>query len=168
MTLQALFQLMGNHPLWVLSYFGLVPFMAWIINDLSKGQAHRSPWNYSYATLIYLSTVPGIFSLTFTIWMWLFERRSILEMDVYFQIAPVLSMLLTLYIIKRQVDLDYIPGFDRLSGLITMIAAALVFFWILDKTRIVVFSYMPFGYALLLFAGLLLLMRTGWKRFSGD
>jgi hypothetical protein len=60
--------------------------------------------------------------------------------------------------------MDRIPGFDKLSGLVMMICAALAIMWFIDRTRIVVFSYMPFQSVLLIFAGLLLVIRLGWSR----
>ncbi len=167
MTLEEFFRLLAQHPLWLVGYFGALPLLAWATADLSRDKGHLDPWRYVYSVLIYLSAVPGIFSLTLSLWVFLFERRSIFQMDVYTQILPVLSMVATLFIIKRNVDLDHVPGFDRLSGLVMMIAALLIFFWILDKTRVIVFSYMPFGYALLIFAGLLAVVHFGWKRFAG-
>jgi len=142
MTLEEFFRLLAEHPLWLVGYFGALPLLAWATADLSRGKGHLDPWRYVYSVLIYLSAVPGIFSLTLSLWVFLFERRSIFQMDV-------------------------LPGFDRLSGLVMMIVALLVFFWILDKTRIIVFSYMPFGYAILIFAGLLVVAHFGWKRFAG-
>lgn len=166
MTLQELFNLLAEHPLWLVGYFGALPLLAWAMADLSGEEGHRNPWRYAYATLIYLSAVPGIFSLSLNIWLFFFERRSVLQMDIYTQVLPVLSMAATLYIIKRHVDLDEVPGFERLSGLVTAIGALLALGWVLDKTRILLFSHMPFGYVLLLLAGLLLTLRLGWKRFA--
>ena len=88
---------------------------------------------------------------------------------MYTQVLPILSMVITLLLIQRNVNFDDVPGFDKLSGLIMVITAALVFMWIIDKTRIIVFSYVPFHQVLLLFAGLMVVIRFGWKRiFSND
>ncbi len=167
MTLQEFFSLLAQHPLWLIAYFGALPLLAWATADLSGGKGHRDPWRYVYAVLIYLSAVPGIFAVSLSVWVFLFERRSILQTDLYTQVLPVLSMVATLLIIKRHVDLDQVPGFERLSGLVILIGALLALGWVLDKTRILLFSHMPFGYALLVFAGVLLVLRLGWKRLVG-
>ena len=167
MTLRELFELLAQNPIYLLGYFGLLPFTALLASWLGKGEGHLSPWKYLYATLIYLICIPGVFAVTLSIYLFLFERRSIFDTDVYTQILPVVSMLLTLWLIRANVDLDQIPGFQKLSGLITMITATLAFMWLIDRTHIYVFSYLPFPQALLIFAGLFLVVRFGWSRFFG-
>ena len=165
MTLQELFNRIADYPQLVLFFFGVVPLAAWILGSVSRGEGHLSPWKYIYAVLIYLAAIPGIFAVTLSVYLFLFERRSILDTDLYIQVAPVMSMATTLLLIRKNVDLDWIPGFDRLSGLITMIAAAMVIMWLVDRTHLVVFSYLRFEYALIIFVLLFLIIRYSWGRF---
>ncbi len=167
MTLQELFNIIADHPQYVLFYFAIVPLAALILGSVSRGEGHLSPWKYVYAVLIYLASVPGIFAVTLDVYFFLFERQSIMNTDIYTQILPVVSMIATLLIIRRNVDLAWIPGFDKLSGLITMITATMIIMWFIDKTRLVVFSYLRFEYVLLIFFLLFLLIRYGWSRFIG-
>ena len=73
-------------------------------------------------------------------------------------------MILTLLIIKRNVDFDAIPGFDKLSGLMMMIAATLGIMWFIDRTHIYAITYLRFEVVLLIFFVLLLIIRFGWSR----
>jgi membrane protein implicated in regulation of membrane protease activity len=74
-------------------------------------------------------------------------------------------MLLTLWLIRRNVvSFDYIPGFQKLSGLVLMIFATIAIMWIVDRTHIVVFSYLKFEYVLVIFAVLLVVMLWGWRK----
>lgn len=166
MTLQDFFKLLGENPNYVLTYFGLIVLTALLAGILGKGEGHLSPWRYLYAALIYLVCIPGIFAVTLNIYLFLFERnqRSILEYDILSQIVPILSMILTLFIIGRNVSFRAIPGFDKISGLMTMIAATFAFMWFLDRTHIYVFSYVPFWQAILIFLGLFLIIRLTWTR----
>lgn len=168
MTLQEFFKLLADNPMYIILYFMLIPFtalvVAWITND---DESHLSPWKYIYSSLIYLVSVPGIFAVTLSVYLFLFERRSIMETDVFTQILPVLSMVATIAIIRKDVDLDYIPGFDKLGGFLTMVAGLLALMWIVDRTHLVVFSYIPFQYVLLTIAILLFLIHYGWKRIRG-
>ena len=164
MTLQDLFQLLAENPAYILVFFSLIPITALLAAVMGRGEGHLAPWRYLYSVLIYLVCVPAIFSITLSIYLFLFERRSILQTDVYTQILPVLSMAVTLWLIKKNVDLVYIPGFDKLSGLIVMIAATLGIMWFIDRTRILAFTYIPFPYVLLIFVVLLLVIRLGWGR----
>ena len=166
MTLGELFQQVSEQPVYVVFYFTVIPFAAALAGWLGKGEGHLSPWKYLYATLIYLVCVPGIFSVMLNVYLFLFERRSIFDTNIYTQLLPILSMVGTLLIMRRNVDFDAIPGFDRLSGLVTIISATLIIMWFVDRTHIVVFSYLRFQYVLLIFAALLIFIRFGWSRLT--
>jgi hypothetical protein len=165
MTLQELFYFLGKNPLYVLLYFGLIPLTAIIAGFLGRTEGHLSPWKYLYSALIFMVCIPGIFALTLNIYLFLFERRSVFESDIFAQILPVFSMIATLLLIRRNVSFDDIPGFDKLSGLVLMITATLAFMWFLDRTRIYVFTYMPFWQVVLIFLILFVIIRFGWSRF---
>jgi hypothetical protein len=72
-------------------------------------------------------------------------------------------MVFTLLIIQQSVDFQYVPGFNKLSGLMTMIAATLGIMWFIDRTHIYAITYLRFEVVLLIFAVLLLLIRFGWS-----
>lgn len=163
MTLRDFFNLLGNNPAYILFYFAIIPVAALLANLLGKGEGNLSPWKYLYSILIYAVCVPGIFAVTLSVYYFLFEKRSILDTDVYIQILPIISMVLTLLIIRRNADFDYIPGFDKLSGLMTMIAATLGIMWFIDRTHIYAITYLRFEVVLLIFGILLLLIRFGWS-----
>jgi hypothetical protein len=165
MTLRDFFSLLAEHPFWILSFFLLIPFTALLAGILGKNEGHLTPWKELYSVLIYLVCVPGIFAVTLSIYLFIFERRSILDTDMYTQVLPILSMVCTLWLIRRNVSFDFIPGFGKLSALLWMIAAILGLMWLADRTRIIVFSYLPIQYALLIFVGLLLVVRFTWSRF---
>jgi len=164
MTLQEFFDLLAAHPVWIIAFFILVPFTAWLAGMLGKGEGHLEPWKYLYSMLVYLSCVPGIFAVSLSIYLFIFERRSILQTDIFTQVLPILSMVATLLLIRRNVELKDVPGFDKISGLIIVIAVALGLMWVVDRTRIWVISFLPFWQGILIFAGLLVVLRWGWGR----
>jgi hypothetical protein len=164
MTLQQLLQQLADHPAYLVFYFAIIPIMAFLAGILGRGEGHLPPWRYLYSILIYFICVPGIFSITLSAYQFLFERRSIMDADVFAQVLPVISMVITLLIIRKNVNLDYIPGFDKLGGLVMMITAVLALMWLVDRTRLIVFSYIRIEYVLLILVGLLVLVRYGWRR----
>ena len=166
MTLQDCFDLLAANPAIIIFFFCAVPLTAILACELDRGDSHLSPWKYLYAVLVYLVTIPGLFAVVLNIYLIIFEGRSIMDIDIYTQILPIVSMLITLYIIKKNVNLDEIPGFDKLSGLMMIIFAFMAIFWILDKTRIVAFTHFPFYYILLLFVALVMLAAYGLKRMK--
>lgn len=166
MTLQQLFQTLSDNPVYLFFYFGGIPVLTIIVGILSNGKGYESPWNYIYAVLIYLVSIPGIFSVALNIYFFLFQRGDIMQTNVYFQILPVLVMVGTIFLIKRNVDLDYIPGFDKISGLWLILFATMMLMWFLEKIRIFVFSFLPFQYLIGLFIMLFAVIYLGWRRFS--
>ncbi len=164
MTLWDFFQAVSAQPVYIIFYFVMIIVVAMLTGWLAKGEGEDSPWKYLYSTLLYLVCVPGILAIGLGIYLFLFERRSIFEMNMLLEVMPVISMIATILIIRKNVNIDRIPGFDKLSGLVMMISAALAIMWFVDRVRIVIFSSMPIQYLLFIFVGLLLLIRIGWSR----
>lgn len=81
-----------------------------------------SPWKYLYSFLIYAVTIPGLFAISLSIYLFFFERGSIMDANIFTQVLPIISMLLTISIIRKTVDLDLIPGFNKLSSLMLVIS----------------------------------------------
>jgi hypothetical protein len=165
MTLQDFFTLLGDNPSYLLFFFIMLPIVALLAGFMKGDDAgHLPPWSYLYSSLIYLACVPGVFAVTLSIYFFLFERRSILQTDVYTQILPVVSMLATLFIIRKSVNLSYISGFEKMGGLIMMISAALGMMWFIDRTRIFAFIHVPFQAVIVIFVVLLVVIRVGWTQ----
>ena len=165
MTLRELFQHIGENPNFILFYFLIIPVSAVAAGVLGKGEGHLSPWKYLYATLIYLVSVPGIFAVALNAYFFLFQRGDVMQTDVYLQILPIIVMVVTIFLIRRNVDLSLIPGFDKISGLWFMLFATMFLMWLLEKIHIVVFSYLPFQYLLGIFVILFALIYLGWQKF---
>jgi len=168
MTLGEFFNLLSANPSYIVAYFFLIPITALIGTIIGKGEEQETVWKYFYSILIYLVAIPGIFAITLSVYLFFFEKRSVFQTDMYTQILPVLSMIATLLVIKRTVKLDSIPGFGKISGLVMMVAVALITMWFLEKTHILVFSYIPVQYVLLILIGLIVVFRLGWSKMLNE
>jgi hypothetical protein len=166
MTLGEFFEWTAGHPGLLLGYFIGIPLIALLAGMFAKGEGHLSPWKFLYSTLIYLVAVPGIFAVTLSIYFFLFERRSILDTNLYTQVLPVLSMVVTLLVIKKQVSLDQVPGFGKISGLIMVIATVMCLMWIIDKTHIYAITFMPFYVVILILLAGFFVIRLGLRRLA--
>lgn len=166
MTINDLFQYTQDHPVNVVFYFCIIPFAALLAGWMEREEGHLPPWNYLYSTLVYLVAVPAILAVAYSVYSWLFERRSIRDANLLLQVLPIASMFLTFFLVKRQVRIESLPGFSRLSGLVMMISAALAIMWFIDRVRIVAFTYMPIQYLLIIFLVLLVVIRVGWTRLA--
>jgi len=166
MTLEEFFNLLSANPTYIIAFFLLVPITALIGTIIGKGEEDEPVWKYFYSILMYLVAIPGIFAITLSAYLFFFERKSIFDTDIFTQILPVLSMIATFLIIKRNVQLDRIPGFGKISGLVMMVSVALLAMWMMEKTHIVFFSYLPVQYVLAILLGLLVVFRVGWSKMN--
>lgn len=164
MTLGQFFEAVSQQPSIVLFYFFALPFTAFLASIFGRGQGHLSPWKYLYTVLVYLACIPGIFAVTLNAYMFLFDRQPIMEMNIFTQILPILCMMITLWMIKRNLSLEAVPGFDKIGSLFFIITVLISMMWILEKTHIFVFTYMPFYQFILFFVGFLMLIRFGWSK----
>lgn len=164
MTLGQFFENVSTSPSLVLFYFIMLPVTALLAWIFGKGVGLNSPWKYLYSCLIYLACIPGIFAISLNVYLFLFERKSILDMNILTQILPIISMLCTILLIRRNVSLRYIPGFGTMTNLVTIISVIIGMMWILEKSHIIIFSYLPLWQFILMFIGALLIIRLSWKR----
>ncbi len=165
MTLGEFFISVSEKPALLLFYFFALPLVAVLGYIWGKDKGFSSPWCYIYSALIYLACVPGIFAFTLNIYLFLFERKSVMDSNIYFQILPIISMLLTLYIIKLNVDFKDIPGFGKMSTLMLIITGILSLLWVLEKTHIFVISFLPFQYFIFFIIGMIALIYFGSRHF---
>lgn len=163
MTLSEFFDYLGSNPFVVLAYFIGIPLTALLAGVMGRGEGNESPWKYLYSTLIYLVCVPGIFAVALSVYFFLFERGNIMNANVLVQILPILSMVLTLAIIRRNASFEFIPGFGKLSSLMTMIGSVFVLMYLLDRIHLIAWVNVPVQYLLLIVAGLLIAFRYGFK-----
>jgi hypothetical protein len=167
MTLGQFFNVISEQPSIVLFYFFALPFTAFLATIFGKDEGHMTPWRYLYSGLIYFACIPGIFAITLSAYLFLFERTSIMDTNVYTQILPILCMMITLWLIRKNVNLKDVPGFDKISSLVFVITILISLMWILEKTNIFVFTFMPFYQFILFFIGFLVVIRIGWNRMIG-
>ena len=94
----------------------------------------------------------------------IFRLRINLDTNLLTQVLPIISMITTLTIIKAQVNLDLIPGFDKLSGLIIILGALICLMWIIDKTHIYAITIIPFYVVVLILLAGFFVIRMGMRR----
>ncbi len=164
MTLRDLLDMASANPAGPLAWFCLPPLTAAVALVMGRGEGSQSPWKWLYSVLAYAACVPGVFSIALSVYFFLFERISVFQTDVFLQILPVASMMLTLWLIRKNVSFSEVPGFDKISTLVSTIGMALVLMFFLDRTHIYAFTYVPIQALLLIFLGLILAIRFGAKR----
>lgn len=164
MTLQQFFDLISENPSFILFYFIALPLTAYLSSIFGKGEGHLTPWKQLYCVLVFAAAIPGIFAVILNIYLFLFEQQPVMQTNIYTQILPMIIMLLTLWLIRKNVPFELIPGFDRLSGLLMIVLAVLAVMWLLDRLHIIAFTYMPFHYVLILLVAAFVAVRFGAKK----
>ena len=168
MTLKDLFLIAGENQNYTIAFFVTIPILAFLVGLIGGTKDHLSPYKYIYTVLIYLISIPGIFAVALSIYKFLFQRGDIMQTDLLLQVLPIVSLIITVSIMRNNISLGFIPGFDKISGLWLMLFATMFFMWFLEKIHIVVFSYLPFQYLLGIFGVLFVVIYMGWKKFSGQ
>ncbi|HLP96507.1 MAG TPA: hypothetical protein VK168_20840 [Saprospiraceae bacterium] len=167
MTLRELFDYLNANPLTVVGYFLLILITAFLAGMMGRGEGHQSPWKYLYAAIVYLVCVPGIFAAALAVYLFLFENGgSIYNLNLLTQVLPIGAMLVTLGVVRRNVEFGYIPGFGKLTDLIMTIVTVFVLMYFLNRLHLVAWVYVPVQWLLLIVAALLLIVRFGLKRLS--
>ncbi len=124
-------------PLILLAVFLVPPVLAWGLGMLHrKGDGDLGPWRYFYSFLVYLACVPGIFSSVLTAYSLFFIRQNLLHVNIFVYFLPIISMVATLVVIARNARWKNLPGVDRLTALITVLAISFSVALFVQKTRV--------------------------------
>jgi hypothetical protein len=151
MTLRQFLNMAASHPTLVAVLLLLAPSAAALLALLVRGEAgRRPPFRYFYAALVYVATLPGMFAAVVSAYRLVFGGENLLDLELVSSGLPIACMLLTLFLISKAVDLDALPGFDRLAGFMFLVGLAFATALILARTRI----WLVFGGSILHFLGL--------------
>lgn len=164
MTLQQLFDSIGQNPTFMLVFFIGLPIVAFVLTWITGEDAYDSPWNLIYSGIIYGVAIPGIFATMLVAYTLFFENTSLLNVNWVVYFLPIISMIVTLLILSRKLHLDQIPGFDKISGLVFMIVAASMVIFLLSRMQIWTVFIGSIWHLFGLFIVLLIAFRFGFKR----
>ena len=140
MTVEQLLTTLDRYTPYILVYLGALPVLSLLLRLLhGRERGVLSPWKYLYTVIIYLACVPGVVSLVLTLYSLLFIRTNMLNLNIAFYYLPILSMFITLVVVRKSVVFDAIPGFKKLYGLLSLIMISFLVVFILDRLRIFVF-----------------------------
>jgi hypothetical protein len=164
MSVLELFSWIESHPMALVVYTAGLPVLA-LLFRLVHGpfKAALAPWKYGYTFVVYLSCIPGIFVLFAAVYQFTFSGVDLLALDLLVYALPVLSMIVTLLLVRRTIRFDDIPGFRRIAGLVAVTAATFVILLVLDRLRIFLFFRAPFAAFLALGAAIFIALRLGGR-----
>ena len=154
MTVQEFIDIVGTQPWWVFIIAFAIPpaltkILGWI-HGYDRGK--ETPWRHIYSILVYLVCLPGMFSAVLTGYTLFIVRENLLDTNLYIYFLPVISMIVALVFISQNTRFKDIPGFDKLSGLMTITAVVFILVLAISKTRI----WLLFGGSIFLLGGLII------------
>lgn len=140
MTIEEFLAWAGSRPLVPVGVFVAIPIFSWVVGFLhQRTKSTQSPWKFVYSALVFLACIPGVFAAVVVTYTFFFSRGNLLKLDVAVTFVPIVSMIATLVVISRRVDLERLPAFDRLWGLIGLLTVSFVIALILDRLRVWLF-----------------------------
>lgn len=163
MTLEELFGQISFNPEPVVVYFTMLPLLALSTGFIAGKNTLQKPYPIIFSGLVYAVTIPGLLAVIFII-NDISSGYGWRKLDVWMQVVPVVSMILTYILISRFIPMKEVPGFKRLSGLLMVAGAATLILLLFSKTRIFVVFMGSFWHLLLLFAILFVVIKFGWDR----
>ena len=162
MTTRELIQKADSHAWVIVGVFVALPLIAWLCGRLhGRGNGGGSPWKYVYSVLVYFACAPGLFACVLTAYTLFFTRENLLDVNPVVYLLPIVSMIVTLVFIRKNVEFDLVPGFDRLSGLMVMIGCTFAIVLAIERTRIFVVFGGSIERLFLLAAGIFALLKWG-------
>lgn len=162
MTARELIDLAGRHPAALAALFLLSPLAALLLGWIhGRGSGGVAPWRYLYSALVYLTCVPGVAAAVVTGYTLFFTHENLLDKNLFVYLLPVLSMAATLVLIGKNVRFEEVPGFDRLSGLMVLIAVTCVTLLAIRKTFVGIFFVGSLAQLAVVGAGLFALLKWG-------
>lgn len=164
MSISEFIQWVELHPTAIIMYMVIVPAIAFILSMFYDTSGNQSPAKYLFSALIYATCVPGIVAIILSGYDFFYQKTDFKDANILVYFLPIISMIVTIVLINRVVNMSQIPGFKRLSGLMMMIAVTSILVFILNK---MIFVTVFFGsvYALLgLFIVLFVIIKIGWDK----
>ncbi len=141
MTIQDMITKIEQINPWILlAFFLSPPIFTWIIGKChDQGYGNYKPWNFIYSFLVYLVCVPGMFTGVLLAYSVFFIRQNLLEVNIFVYFLPLACMIITLVLVGKNADWEYLPGVDRLYALMIIIIISLSIALAIQKTRIWIF-----------------------------
>lgn len=164
MTIQSLIDWFSENPYLILGYFIITLVLSLLITSITKNEnVHKI--KYVLSVLVYAVTIPGILSAILILYSLFILQTNLLNLSIVAYFVPLMAMIITLIIINKKVKMSYIPGFDRLSGLMIIISIAFIIIFVLQRTYFGVLFIGGTAQLLIVFVLLLFILRKAWSRF---
>ena len=167
MNIQEVIEAVGEYSLAFALISTSFPLVAWIIGKLHQEEAAPSWVRWAYSGLIYGVCLPGVLAVVLTAYSLFFLNANLLRVNILVYFLPIGIMCLTLFIIRKRISFDEIPGFGRIQGLMILIGLCFAIAIAIQKSRIVFGFFTGFRGLLILAALIWLAFKLGSRLLQG-
>ena len=167
MTLHNIFLLLVEYQTLIIALMLIAPWVSWFICVIVPGQTEEPlvlSINLTFSLLCFFVEVGYLFYATQT-GGW---NKVVKEADFLLLLAPLYYLGVSLWLSKQRLPLSQLPPFRLIQGLGLILAAYLSLTWIAAQIKILIFSYLPFGWFLLFILVLLGLAYLGYLKIIND
>ena len=166
MTLQTLFLFLLKHRAIVVGLIVIAPWLSWLICIAVPGRREEPfvlNFNLGLALVSLLGEIGYLLYATNT-GGW---SQVVQEGDILLLLAPLYYVGVSLWLSRQRLPLSQLPVYRVTQGLGMIAVAYLLLSGILSKIRLIFFSYLPFGYFIILIASVIGLAYLGYLRIIG-
>jgi len=166
MTLQQFYSLLSDYKPAILLLMLLAPWLAWGICVAVPGKKEEPfvlSCNLVMATVSLLLTIGYMWYATSTGGV----NKVVQDVDILFVLAPCYYVGVSLWITRQRLPLAQVPAARAIQGLALIGAGYLGIAWLFSKLRIVLFSFLPAQFLLLILFGLVAIGYMGYQRATG-
>lgn len=141
MTIESLIAQISQINGWIfLSVFTAPPIMVWLVSLCHpRENGGHPPWNYIYSFFVYLVCIPGMLSCTLTAYSLFFIRQNLLKVNLAVYFLPVICMIVTLVMIRKNAEWDELPGVERIYALMIIMVVSFGIALFIQKMRVFLF-----------------------------
>jgi hypothetical protein len=138
-----------------------MPLLTLIIRGLhGRGKGANKPWRYVYSFLVYAVSIPGVTAVVLTGYTLFFTKENLLDQSLVVFILPIVIMFITLMLISKFVELENVPGFDRITGLLALLGITSLGILLLSRLHFFVGFFGSF--TMMISVGIFLFLLLKW------
>ncbi|MEQ8245852.1 hypothetical protein [Fulvivirga sp.] len=165
MTIQDIITSLATNSTPIFVYYGVMITVTILLLAILK-ESNVNTLKYVASTLVYGVSVPGIFAVLLTFYAFFLLKSSLLEVSITIYFFPIVMMVVVLFGLNRKLNMRSIPGFDKLSGLMILIALTMLIIFILQRTYFGILFVGGFFQLLVVFVILFLLLKMAWSKLT--
>ena len=169
LTIDDLIRAAGQHAWLLMGLFVVPPLLTALIGLVHRTpeRGAHTPYRHLYCGLIYSVAFPGMMAAALTGYGMFFLRADLRSVPILLYFVPIASMVGTWALMRRQVDLDSVPGFQRLSALMLGMALCFVVAFVVNRLFFGVLFLGSLWGLLIVAVVIFVVFRTTFRRVVG-